>query len=48
MLMAELRSVIIVGAGPAGISSAIYLRRAGFEPLLLAEEAPGGLLRRAS
>jgi thioredoxin reductase (NADPH) len=43
----EMRSVIIVGAGPAGISAAIYLQRAGFEPLLLEEDVPGGLLRRA-
>lgn len=45
--MDEMGSVTIVGAGPAGISAAIYLQRAGFEPLLLEEDVPGGLLRRA-
>lgn len=45
--MDEIRSVAIIGAGPAGVAAAIYLQRAGFEPLLLEEDAPGGLLRRA-
>ncbi|MGD0818787.1 MAG: NAD(P)/FAD-dependent oxidoreductase [Methanomassiliicoccales archaeon] len=45
--MAEIRPVIIIGAGPAGISAAIFLLRAGLEPLLLEEDVPGGLLRRA-
>ncbi len=45
--MDGVRPVTIVGAGPAGISAAIYLQRAGFEPLLLEEDVPGGLLRRA-
>ena len=38
----------IVGAGPAGLSAAIYLQRAGFGPLVLERDIPGGLLRRAS
>jgi thioredoxin reductase (NADPH) len=46
--MDELGSVTIVGAGPAGIAAAIYLQRAGFEPLVLEGDVPGGLLRRAS
>ncbi len=46
--MDEVRPVTIVGAGPAGISAAIYLQRAGFEPLVLEKDVPGGLLRRAS
>lgn len=46
--MDEIRPVTIVGAGPAGISAAIYLLRAGFEPLLLEEDVPGGLLRWAN
>ena len=27
--------VIVVGAGPAGISASLYLKRAGFEPTVL-------------
>lgn len=42
-----MKQVTIIGAGPAGISAAIYLWRAGLEPLLMEEDAPGGLLRRA-
>jgi thioredoxin reductase (NADPH) len=40
--------VTIVGAGPAGISSAIYLHRAGWAPLLIERAEPGGLLRNAN
>jgi thioredoxin reductase (NADPH) len=40
--------VTIVGAGPAGISSAIYLHRAGWAPLLIERSEPGGLLRNAN
>jgi thioredoxin reductase (NADPH) len=36
--------VIIIGAGPAGLSCALYLKRAGVEPLLLEKGAPGGKL----
>jgi thioredoxin reductase (NADPH) len=38
----------IVGAGPAGMSSAIYLHRAGFSTVVLDEGVPGGLLRNAN
>ena len=34
--------VIIVGAGPAGISAAIYLTRAGLTVAIIEAEAPGG------
>ncbi len=37
----------IVGAGPAGIAAAIFLQRAGLDPLLLEMRIPGGLLRYA-
>ena len=36
--------VIIIGAGPAGLSCALYLKRAGVDPLLLEKGAPGGKL----
>lgn len=42
--MAEKRKVIIVGAGPAGYTAAIYLARAQMKPLVLAGEAAGGQL----
>ena len=34
--------VIVVGAGPAGLSAAIYLRRGGLEALTLERALPGG------
>jgi thioredoxin reductase (NADPH) len=46
--MHERVSVAIIGAGPAGIAAAIFLKRAGLEPLLLEEREPGGLLREAN
>ena len=39
--------VVIIGAGPAGIAAAIYLKRAGRDVLLLERGKPGGLLRNA-
>lgn len=38
--------VIIIGAGPAGISASIYLKRANVNCLLLESEAPGGILNK--
>ena len=34
--------VIILGAGPAGLSAAVYARRAGLTVLILDAGAPGG------
>ena len=33
--MAKLENVIIIGAGPAGISAALYLARGNMNPLLI-------------
>jgi thioredoxin reductase len=40
--------VAIIGAGPAGLTAAIQLKRYGVEPLLLEADAVGGLLRNAN
>lgn len=42
------KEITILGAGPAGMSAAIYLKRAGLQPVLLEAHEPGGLLRHAS
>ncbi len=38
--------VIIIGAGPAGMTAAIYLKRSGINPLILEKSAPGGTLNK--
>jgi len=40
-------NVVIIGAGPAGVATAIQLKRYGITPLLFEKEAVGGLLRNA-
>lgn len=40
--------VIIIGAGPAGISAFIYFKRAGINPLIIEKSAPGGTLNKTS
>ncbi|HIH16099.1 MAG TPA: NAD(P)/FAD-dependent oxidoreductase [Candidatus Diapherotrites archaeon] len=39
--------VLVVGAGPAGLSASIQLQRMGFKPLVLEKNRVGGLLRNA-
>lgn len=36
--------VVIIGSGIAGMTSAIYLKRGGIEPLIIENSAPGGTL----
>lgn len=44
--MSDPLSVAIVGAGPAGLSAALWLKQLGYAPFVLeAAEAPGGILR---
>ncbi len=38
----ERRELVIIGAGPAGLTAAIYGRRAGLDVLLLEKGVPGG------
>ena len=40
----EKYKVVIVGAGIAGMSAAINLKRAGINPLIIENNAPGGTL----
>lgn len=38
------RSIVVLGAGPAGLSAALWLKNLGFDPLVVeVEERPGGL-----
>lgn len=43
-----LKDVVIVGAGPAGLTAALYLKRAGFNPLIFESKEIGGLLLNAN
>jgi thioredoxin reductase len=44
----KLEQVIIVGAGPAGLATALQLERYGIKPLVLEMERIGGLLHNAN
>ncbi|MCJ7436044.1 MAG: NAD(P)/FAD-dependent oxidoreductase [Anaerolineales bacterium] len=42
------KSTAIIGAGPAGLTTALQLRRFGIPSMLFEAETPGGLLRNAN
>ena len=37
-----MRKCVIIGAGPAGMNAALYLKRAGIEPIIIEKDVPGG------
>ena len=44
----EIERVTIIGAGPAGLATALQLKRYGIDPLLLERGEIGGLLKNAN
>lgn len=46
--MSEKSELVIIGAGPAGMSGALYGRRAGLDTLVLEKGTPGGQINNTS
>lgn len=46
--MQEIYDTIVVGAGPAGITAAIYLKRANLKVCIIEKETPGGQMNKTS
>ena len=47
MTTTEHRKLIIIGAGPAGYSAAVYAARANLKPTLITGSEPGGMKPRS-
>lgn len=43
----QVEDLVIIGAGPAGIATALQLKRYGIEPLIFEKDSVGGLLKNA-